>query len=40
MAAKVTMLYLLQVPHILETEAGWVSSETNVPQYAELGIQR
>lgn len=39
-AAKLTTLYLLQVHHILETEAGWVSWETNVPQYAELGIQR
>lgn len=40
MAAKITTSYLLQVHHILETEAGWVSWETSVPQYAELGIQR
>ena len=40
MAAKITTLYLFQVHHILETETGWVSWGTSVPQYAELGIQR
>lgn len=36
-AAKVAKLYLLQVYHILETEAGQVSCETHVPENAELG---
>lgn len=40
MATKVTKLYPLQVHYPLETEAGWVSCEANVPQSAELGIQR